>query len=237
MRVAAGAVARLVLGDGVRIRGALVQMGPHRDRPRRAGTGRRWTRTRSSAPIPVAAALWESVSRRGPQDRLVRRRGDRGGGRRRAARPRRADLRQAGRRPRRGADEHQRRQGRGDRRRIRRRRAVRRGECRRDAHAGRRGAVRLQPRRRHPGRHFHRTADRRPLRGQADQFDPDPAPRRRPPRPAMSRSPPRAGTTRASASAPCRWARRCSPASWPTTCCATGHRIPDAPEKARLPRN
>ncbi len=30
MRVAAGAVARKVLGDGVRIRGALVQMGPHK---------------------------------------------------------------------------------------------------------------------------------------------------------------------------------------------------------------
>jgi chorismate synthase len=35
MRVAAGAVARRVLGDGVRIRGALVQLGPHRiDRAR-----------------------------------------------------------------------------------------------------------------------------------------------------------------------------------------------------------
>jgi len=35
MRVAAGAVARKVLGDGVRIRGALVQIGPHRvDRAR-----------------------------------------------------------------------------------------------------------------------------------------------------------------------------------------------------------
>jgi chorismate synthase len=35
MRVAAGAVARKVLGDGVRIRGALVQMGPHKiDRAR-----------------------------------------------------------------------------------------------------------------------------------------------------------------------------------------------------------
>ena len=35
MRVAAGGVARKVLGDGVRIRGALVQIGPHRiDRAR-----------------------------------------------------------------------------------------------------------------------------------------------------------------------------------------------------------
>ena len=35
MRVAAGAIARKVLGDGVRIRGALVQIGPHRiDRAR-----------------------------------------------------------------------------------------------------------------------------------------------------------------------------------------------------------
>ena len=38
-RVAAGAVARKVLGPGVTIRGALVQIGPHRDRPRRVGLG------------------------------------------------------------------------------------------------------------------------------------------------------------------------------------------------------
>jgi chorismate synthase len=57
MRVAAGAVARRVL-DGVRIRGALVQMGPHRiDRSR-------WDWSEVDAnpffcPDPVAAGLWE----------------------------------------------------------------------------------------------------------------------------------------------------------------------------------
>ena len=40
MRVAAGAIARRVLGEGVRIRGALVQVGPHADRPRALGLGR-----------------------------------------------------------------------------------------------------------------------------------------------------------------------------------------------------
>ena len=58
MRVAAGAIARQVLGDVVRIRGALVQMGPHRiDRAR-------WDWAAVDAnpffcPDPVAAAAWE----------------------------------------------------------------------------------------------------------------------------------------------------------------------------------
>ncbi len=60
MRVAAGAVARLVLGTGVRIRGALVQLGPHRiDRTR-------WDWDTVDAnpffcPDPVAAAEWEEI--------------------------------------------------------------------------------------------------------------------------------------------------------------------------------
>ena len=60
MRVAAGAVARLVLGAGVRIRGALVQLGPHRiDRAR-------WDWDAVDAnpffcPDPVAAAAWEDI--------------------------------------------------------------------------------------------------------------------------------------------------------------------------------
>ena len=41
VRVAAGAIARKVLGDGVTIRGALVQIGTAADRPRQAGTGTR----------------------------------------------------------------------------------------------------------------------------------------------------------------------------------------------------
>jgi len=59
MRVAAGAVARLVLGTKVRIRGALVQMGPHAiDRARW-----NWEAVQANpffCPDPVAAAQWES---------------------------------------------------------------------------------------------------------------------------------------------------------------------------------
>jgi chorismate synthase len=58
MRVAAGGIARRVLGDGVRIRGALVQMGPHRiDRSRWD-----WAAVDDNpffCPDPVAAAMWE----------------------------------------------------------------------------------------------------------------------------------------------------------------------------------
>ena len=58
MRVAAGAVARIVLGAGVRVRGAMVQMGAHEvDRTR-------WDwdavdRNPLFCPDPVAAAAWE----------------------------------------------------------------------------------------------------------------------------------------------------------------------------------
>ncbi len=59
MRVAAGAIARKVLGEGVVIRGALVQLGPHRiDRTRFdwAETGR----NPFFCPDPLAAAAWET---------------------------------------------------------------------------------------------------------------------------------------------------------------------------------
>jgi chorismate synthase len=60
MRVAAGGVARRVLGDGVRIRGALVQMGASRiDRARWD-----WPEMDSNpffCPDPVAAAEWETM--------------------------------------------------------------------------------------------------------------------------------------------------------------------------------
>jgi chorismate synthase len=59
MRVAAGAVARLVLGSAVRIRGALVQIGPHRiDRTRWD-----WDRVDENpffCPDAVTAQLWET---------------------------------------------------------------------------------------------------------------------------------------------------------------------------------
>ncbi|MGA3401382.1 MAG: chorismate synthase [Acetobacteraceae bacterium] len=58
MRVAAGGVARQVLGSGVRIRGALVQIGPHKiDRSRWD-----WDATEANdffCPDPVVAAQWE----------------------------------------------------------------------------------------------------------------------------------------------------------------------------------
>ncbi len=50
MRVAAGAIARKVLGAGVSIRGALVQMGPHQGSIGRGGIGMRCWRIRSSVP-------------------------------------------------------------------------------------------------------------------------------------------------------------------------------------------
>jgi chorismate synthase len=60
MRVAGGAVARKVLGAGVRVRGALVQMGPHRiDRARWD-----WDAVDENpffCPDPIAAVEWETI--------------------------------------------------------------------------------------------------------------------------------------------------------------------------------
>jgi chorismate synthase len=58
MRVAAGAIARKILGDGVTIRGALVQIGPHQV------TRARWDWDQVGqnpffCPDPVAASAWE----------------------------------------------------------------------------------------------------------------------------------------------------------------------------------
>jgi len=58
MRVAAGAIARKVLGGGVTVRGALVQMGPHAIERARWG----WEevgRNPFFCPDPIAAAEWE----------------------------------------------------------------------------------------------------------------------------------------------------------------------------------
>ena len=59
MRVAAGAIARIVLGSAVRIRGALVQIGPHRiDRDRWD-----WAQVQANAlfcPDAITARTWES---------------------------------------------------------------------------------------------------------------------------------------------------------------------------------
>jgi chorismate synthase len=59
MRVAAGGVARKVLGEGVRIRGALVQIGPHRIHRDRWD----WDVVDSNpffCPDPATAAVWET---------------------------------------------------------------------------------------------------------------------------------------------------------------------------------
>ena len=114
-RVAAGAIARKIV-PGVSVRGALVQMGDTRSTAR-AGTGTRSSRNPFFCPDAQSAAKYcEDYLDERPQERLLGRRGDRGRRRRRAGGPRRADLRQARRRSRRRADEHQCGQGRRDRR-------------------------------------------------------------------------------------------------------------------------
>ncbi len=91
MRVAAGGIARKVLGDGITIQGALIQIG--KDRIERARWD--WNEVEKNpfwCPDAKAAARWESAADGGPQKRLVARRGDRGRGLGRAGRPRRAGL-------------------------------------------------------------------------------------------------------------------------------------------------
>ena len=161
--------------------------GAARDRPRALGLGRGRPQPvllprRARRPRSTTSYL-DGIRK----DGLLDRRRHRGGGRGRAAGPRRADLRQARRGPRRGADVDQRRQGRRDRRRLRRRDPARRGERRRDAGRQRRRAgVPVEPRRRHPRRHLDRPAGRVPLRRQADLVDPR---RRAPPSRAPARRP------------------------------------------------
>ena len=218
-RVAAGAIARKVT-PGVTIRGALVQIG----RLKIDRTHWDWDevgRNPFFSPDAAAVDAFRRLSRRDPQGGLLDRRRHRDRRRGRARRLGRADLRQARSRTAARADEHQRRQGRGDRRRLRRRRTLRRGERRRDAHGQRRAAaLSLQSRRRRSRRHFDRTADRRALRGQADLLDPLARAARSPATARRPRSSPRAATTPASASAPCRSARRWWPACWRTLFCA-----------------
>ena len=107
--------------------------GAGKDRPRALGLGRGGAQSVLLSGRAKGEIL-RKLSRRHPQERLVGRRGDRGGGRRRAGGAWRAGLRQARRRFRRGDDDHQCGQRRRDRRRHGRGRAHRRGERRRDAH-------------------------------------------------------------------------------------------------------
>ena len=225
MRVAAGAIARKVLGDGISIKGALIQIG--QDRIDRAKLELERGREQ---PVLVsrsaAAERWEALL----MD--VRKRGSSAGAVIEVvasgvpAGPRRARLRQARCRSRQGDHEHQRGQGGRDRRRLRRGGARGRGQRRRDPDRQRRpAAVPVQQRRRHPRRHLDRPGRRGPLRGQADQLDPDPAPLDRPLRQRGRGRRPRAATIPASASARSRSARRCWRSCSPTTCCASARSV------------
>ena len=93
MRVAAGAIARKVV-PGMVVRGALVQMGPHKTRSRALGL-ERGRQQPVLLPGQDHGGVLGRLSRRCAQGGLVDRRGDRGRRRRRAGRARRADLRQA----------------------------------------------------------------------------------------------------------------------------------------------
>ena len=94
MRVAAGAIARKGSVPDVTIRAGLVQMGPHQiDRNRLD-----WGTVDDNpffCPDPGSVRTLVGLSRRHPQEWIVDRRGHRSRRRRRARRPRCADLRQA----------------------------------------------------------------------------------------------------------------------------------------------
>ena len=94
MRVAAGAVARKVLGPEVTHPRRPGADGPRPHRPRRLGLGGGGGE-RLLLPRPRRGDRWESHADRGAQIRLLARRRHRGGGGGHPARPRRADLRQA----------------------------------------------------------------------------------------------------------------------------------------------
>ena len=154
-RVAAGAVARKVLGPGDHDPRRAGADRAARDRPRRLGLdGGRGKPV--LVPGPRGGGALGRLSRRRAQSRLVGRRGHRDRRSRRAGRARRAGLRQARRRSGPRDDDDQRGQGGRDRRRVRRGRAVGRGKRRRDAHAGRQGRVPVEQCRRHPRRHLDR---------------------------------------------------------------------------------
>ena len=72
MRVAAGAIARKVLPD-VKVRGALVQIGPAQDRPREVGLGRDRQQSVLLSGQGQGRVL-RDLSRRHPQERLLDRR-------------------------------------------------------------------------------------------------------------------------------------------------------------------
>ncbi|MFO1145467.1 MAG: chorismate synthase [Rhodospirillales bacterium] len=83
MRVAAGAIARKVLGEGVRIRAALVQIGPHAVDRGRLGLGRGGAKPVLEPCMPLPPSAGRPSSMRCAR-RIIRRRDHRGGGRGRA---------------------------------------------------------------------------------------------------------------------------------------------------------
>ncbi len=167
VRVAAGAIARKWLGEryGVAIRGHLVQLGPKPIPFEDWSARRRESVLRRECDHRAGA---RSVHGRAAQVRRLLRREDHRRRERRAGRVGRARLRSARRRPRAGDDGDQRREGRGDRRRVREHRAEGQRALRRDD-AGR---LSFEQRRRDSRRHLDRTGRRRDDRGEADLVDP-----------------------------------------------------------------
>ena len=117
-RVAAGAIARKIV-PGLSVRAALIQMGPHKNRSRALGLERGWQQS-VLLPRRQAGEVFRGVSRWRAQGGLFLRRRDRSRGRRRAGGSRRAGLCQTRRRFGGRVDGDQCRQGRGNRRRLRR---------------------------------------------------------------------------------------------------------------------
>ena len=118
-RVAAGAIARKVV-PGMRVRGALVQVGPHAI-DRRTWDWSEVERNPFFCPDAKAVKKWADFLDKVRKDGSSVRRHHRDRGGRRTGRARRADLRQARPGHRQRADEHQCGEGRRDRRRLCRR--------------------------------------------------------------------------------------------------------------------
>ena len=206
MRVAAGAIAKKWLARAVRRRRPRLPVAARPDRDAVQVLGRRVRRQsvlrrRRRAIVPQLEEFMDKLRKSGDSVRRAdhHRRAQRAGGLGRAG------VRQARRRPRLQHDEHQRGEGRRDRRGLSRGGAEGHRAFRRDDAAG----FSLEQRGRHPGRHFDRAGHRRARRGQADLEHPA----RRATRSTCTgkrddRSRRTAATIRASASARRRSARR-----------------------------
>ena len=128
MRVAAGGIARKIVPN-MFVKAALVQMGPHKINR----SNWNWDEVDSNpffCPDKDSVQKWAGIPRRNPQVRVFNRGGHRGCRGRNTSGSGSTGLCQAGPGYRFRDDEHQCRQGRGDRRRIPRRRTQRRRKCR-----------------------------------------------------------------------------------------------------------